>query len=263
MQRSVHPIRLLLALGGSWTLSLATVIASPADSTDSATLKILARAQTLFDQAGDVHYEHLHCPAINQIQNAGKCSHNDCSGFVSFLLANYAPQQYSVILNEQPTANYPQAKTYARYFVNLESAKSGWKRIESISDLQRGDFVAWAKKVVPGQKSGNSGHVAIVAEAPGTTLEEITIDGTPYKYLPIKVIDSSSVDHFAPDRLPPNAGQKHRDGLGEGFVRIIVDEQKRPIGYWEGTFWNEGGKPILRPSFSDMIGFARLVIPQD
>ena len=51
----------------------------------------------------------------------------------------------------------------------------------------------------------------------------------------------------------------HRDGVGKGVVRIILDQSNRPIGYWEGTYWYEGGKEIRNPTLTESIAFARLV----
>ncbi len=236
----------------------ATTIAAVADSPVAD--QIFDDAASLLGSVKDVHYEHLHSPAADQV--SGSTAHNDCSGFVSYLLAKHAPDQYSIIAAEQPTKDYPQAKTYAKFFSELRDGKSGWSKVQDIRALRRGDFIAWAKPVVPGQKSGNSGHVAIVAASPAAA-ETASTGDKQVRFVSIKVIDSSSVDHFAPDILPPNAGQQHRDGLGEGYIRIIVDADYNPIGYWEGTYWNEGNKPISGPSFSPVIGFARLAKPDN
>lgn len=240
-------------------LSLApNVVLGKTEASDTSN-QILLQAETLLDKAQDVHYEHLKDSASEQIQNSGASAHNDCSGFVSYLLLKNAPEQYAAITQLQPKAWYPQAKTYAQFFLDLQQSNtSGWTKINEVRDLRRGDFLAWAKQTVPGQKPGNTGHVAIVAENPKGDVQQIEIDGKPIRFISVKVIDSSSVDHFAPDLLPPHAGQSHRDGLGEGFVRIVVDDQNKPCGYWEGTFWNEGGKPISHPSYTPVIGFARL-----
>ncbi|HEY9731538.1 MAG TPA: hypothetical protein V6C89_06480 [Drouetiella sp.] len=240
-------------------LSLSAI--SPANAADSTLAdRVFTNAESLLGTVSDVHYEHLHSPADQQV--SGTVAHNDCSGFVSYLLAKHAPNQYSAISAEQPSKDYPQAKTYARFFNELTNSQPGWAKVTNIRKLKRGDFIAWAKQVVPGQKPGNSGHVAIVAEPPGDFAQVQLADKT-VRFLAIKVIDSSSVDHFSPDLLPPNAGQKHRDGLGKGYVRIVVDNDNDPIGYWEGTYWNEGDKPINGPSYTPVIGFARLVSTQN
>ena len=123
-------------------------------------------------------------------------------------------------------------------------------------------MIAWEKPLAPGQKRGNSGHVMIVAE-PATKIETSTIENATIKYAEIPVIDSSSVDHFEPAQLPPHALQKHRDGVGKGCVRLILDQSNHPIGYWEGSYWNEGGKEIRHPTMTDHIGCARLMAEQN
>lgn len=185
-----------------------------ADSGNSVADKVFQKAESLLSTVKDVHYEHLHSPAKKQID--GKVAHNDCSGFVSYLLSKYAPAQYLSISSEQPEKSYPQAKTYAKFFSQLgseqseqsdrRSTTSGWLKVDNFHDLKRGDFIAWAKRVEPGQKPGNSGHIAIVAEPPGDA-EEATVNEKQIRFIALKVIDSSSVDHFAPDLLPPNAGK--------------------------------------------------------
>jgi len=244
-------------------LSVCIYCATSSFASDAVADKVFNKAESLLGTVKDVHYEHLHSAANDQV--VGNVAHNDCSGFVSYLLSKYAPTQYSAISSEQPDKSYPQAKIYAKFFNTLnsvQSGQSGWLKVDNLHELKRGDFVAWAKPIVPGQKPGNSGHVAIVAETPGEIAEAL-VDEKQIRFIALKVIDSSSVDHFAPDILPPNAGQRHRDGLGEGFVRIIVDADNHPIGYWEGTYWNEGDKPIKGPSYTPIIGFARLVSPQN
>ncbi|MGV8120481.1 MAG: hypothetical protein AB2L14_12035 [Candidatus Xenobiia bacterium LiM19] len=72
-------------------------------------------------------------------------------------------------------------------------------------------------------------------------------------------MDSSSIYHFQPDITPPQAGQKNRDGLGKGFVRLVLDEGDKPVGYWEGHYSGKYSVDISGPSYSDTIAFGRLV----
>lgn len=223
--------------------------------------KLYNRAESIIQSATNVHYEHAKESARKQVDfENGSCSaHNDCSGFISYLLVTDAPKHYDVLKAAQPNAHYPQAKTYAQFFSELSSndPQNGWLKVDLVADLKRGDLIAWAKQKPPGQKRGNTGHVMMVAEPPTAVTEEM-VDGKPVRYSSIVVIDSSSVDHFPPDQLPPHAKQEHRDGVGKGTVRIVLDGADNPIGYWEETYWNEGHKPIEHPSYTPIIGFARL-----
>ncbi len=220
---------------------------------------VLAKAQTILDRADSSHYQHNSVPAGDQVSvKDGACAcNNDCSGFVSYLLNAVSPDHYRQIHDLEPDHNYPQAKIYTQFFrsLNAASAQGGWQLINSLNELRPGDLIAWQKP----SATGNTGHVMIVAETPRAFESCYLTGGGLVRYAPIEVIDSSSVRHFPPEELPPLAHQTQRDGVGKGYVRIIVDDRDQPIGYWEGTYWGEGEKPINRPTMTDAIGFARMV----
>lgn len=226
--------------------------------------KCYDEAEMVFQNARVVHYEHLHRPAAQQVrcsEGQGCEARNDCSGFVSYVLHAVAPRHYREIHNLQKEKSYPQAKTYARFFSELgEEPERGWKRVNDVWDLKRGDIIAWEKGDAEHDHGGhgNSGHVMIVVDPPSPLCTE-TVDGGVIHYVSVYVVDSSSVRHFKPEVLPPLAGQIHRDGLGKGCIRIVLNDRSKPIGYWEGTYWGEGGRDINKPSFSRMIHFGRLV----
>ncbi|MBY0356974.1 MAG: hypothetical protein K2W82_03150 [Candidatus Obscuribacterales bacterium] len=233
--------------------------------TESLGAKVYAGADWVFQNAQDVRYEHLHRPAKDQVHyfaNGGCAVRSDCSGFVSYVLHEVAPKHYHAVHEEQGQRCYPQAKAYARFFAGLSTEKpdKGWLKVGAVQDLKRGDLIAWEKGEALSDHGGhgNSGHVMIVAEAPGPICQE-NIDGSSIRYVSVYVIDDSSVYHFPPEELPPGARQAHRNGLGKGCVRIILDSAGKPIGYWEGTYWGEGKKELRRPTASSMIHCARLV----
>jgi hypothetical protein len=221
-------------------------------------------ADKIFKDARVVHYEHLHQPAREQVQSkdGNLVSRNDCSGFISYVLFNIAPKHYHPIREMQPDRNYPQAKTFARFFQRLSAEEShdGWIGVRSFRDLRRGDIIAWEKGQTSTNHSGkgNSGHVMMVRDTP-RKLESVIYEGRQLVMVSVPVLDSSSVYHFPPEELPPSAEQSHRDGLGKGDIKLVVDEQGRPIGYWEGTYWGEGQKDVRKPSFSEIIGFGRMI----
>ncbi len=245
-------------------MAIALLCSSASAQTISPAEKLFQRADWVFNNAEQVHYGHRKVPAINQIKSFsnGRCeADTDCSGFVSYLLSEF-PQQYEAIRSLQPDRKYPQAKIYMQFFneLKLDKPTSGWLKIGQIEDLRRGDLIAW-KKPQPQdgvKKKSNTGHVAIVIDKQGT-IQETEINGKTYRYQSINVIDSSSVKHFQPELLPPLSSMPHRDGIGKGVVRIILDQSNRPIGYWEGTYWYEGGKEIRKPTLTESIAFARLV----
>lgn len=222
------------------------------------------KAEWVFDHASDVQYRHYKHDAAEQVhdENGRTICHNDCSGFVSYVIHAVAPRHYKPIRERQSERPYPQAKIFAHFFGSLESdsPKDGWLRVPSFRDLRRGDFIAWEKGASNNDHGGkgNSGHVMLVRDQPGEPYTQ-EIAGKRFRLVNVPVIDSSSVYHFPPETLPPQAGQEHRNGLGKGEVKLVLDEDGKPIGYWEGSFWGEGNKDLRHPSMSTVIHFGRMV----
>lgn len=229
--------------------------------------RALDLARKIFLLADVVRYVHNHVPATDQISRDGSgfVARTDCSGFVSYVVRSVSPQHYRIVRDRQPSADYPQAKTWARFFSTLpvDQPLDGWIQVPRYDQLRAGDLIAWtkARKAPDHAGSGNTGHVMIVAAQPGQPQREV-LDGQPVTYVSVPVIDSSSVYHFPPERLPPNAHQDHRNGLGLGNVRIILSTAGDAIGYWEGTYWGEGQKPVEGPKLSSEVRFARMVSMQ-
>lgn len=218
--------------------------------------KMLQLAESVFDQATIVRYVHRHVPASQQVMvepDGSVKANTDCSGFISYLVNAVAPRHYQVIRSKEPNWSYPQAKIWARFFNTLDgnTPHHGWLGISRWQDLQPGDIIAWLEG---NPNSRNTGHVMMVEASPNGPQQ---ING--FRYIDVPVIDSSSVYHFAPEALPPLAHQQRRNGLGKGTVRIILSDTDAPIGYWPGTFWGEGDKPVKGPTFSKMVRFARMV----
>jgi cell wall-associated NlpC family hydrolase len=217
----------------------------------------------VFNHATKVHYEHKQKKAAAQVRVDGdRClSNNDCSGFISYVLRTVAPEHYAPIREMQDQRAYPQAKTYAHFFGRLSPDRpfKGWIGLRSYRDLRRGDIIAWEKGGSNADHGGhgNSGHVMMVIDPP-SEITEGEFGGRLVHYVSVFVLDSSSVVHFPPEKLPPNAYLNHRDGLGKGYIRLVIAEDSRVIGYWEGSYWGEGHKDITKPSYSDEVHFGRL-----
>ncbi|HEY6332077.1 MAG TPA: hypothetical protein VI756_22300 [Blastocatellia bacterium] len=246
-------------------------------------------ADGVFMKAKVVSYKHLQDEAANQVRviDDKLTAQTDCSGFISYVLGKSAPMHYKAVMefarrryvDDQKQKGlvardgmpfYPDAKDYADFFATLDSntPKHGWISVDSVWDLQQGDIIAWGKDNWDGK--GNSGHVAMVIEPPSTQLvgaavKEKKPDGTEAEMtvncVNIHVLDSSADYHFPTENLPPQArpAQKHRDGLGKGYVRLVLDSNGRPVKYWEGFYSGEAQKAINAPSKSTDIHFARLM----
>lgn len=216
----------------------------------------LKLAESIFDKASVVRYVHRDVKAADQVETDDDGtveSLTDCSGFISYIVHAVAPRHYRAVRSREPGWPYPQAKVWATFFDTLDTTepRDGWLRINSWKELRPGDIIAWKEGDAA---STNTGHVTMVAGRPGSLQEEAGV-----RFVQIPVIDSSSVYHFAPEQLPPKAYQKHRNGLGIGGIRIILSETGAPIGYWEGTYWGEGEKPVKGPTLSNMVRFGRMV----
>lgn len=218
--------------------------------------KALQLAQAIFEKASVVRYIHKEVPAARQVitEDDGTVeSKTDCSGFISYLVHTVAPAHYQIVRSREPQASYPQAKIWARFFDSLDTnqPQDGWLQISDWKNLNPGDFIAWKEG---GSSSGNTGHVMMVLRKPNGVQQRNNL-----RYIEVQVIDSSSVYHFPPEYLPPHASMEHRNGLGIGSIRIILSQNDQPIGYWEGTYWGEGDKPVRGPTQSNMIRFGRMV----
>ncbi|MBX9878722.1 MAG: hypothetical protein K2Y22_09720 [Candidatus Obscuribacterales bacterium] len=223
----------------------------PASPLSEQALKL---AESIFDNATDVKYVHHEVPASQQIEKESDGTleaHTDCSGFISYIVHAVAPRHYQEVRSREPDWSYPQAKIWATFFNSLDSGapEGGWLRIDNWKDLRPGDIAAW--KEVGGE---NTGHVMMVMNRPGNIQEN-----NGYRYVELPVIDSSTTYHFTPEYLPPKAGQKHRNGVGMGVIRLMLSDDDKVTGYWAGTYWGEGDKPIKGPANCNMIRFARLM----
>lgn len=215
---------------------------------------IVDEAQQEFLSARDVKYVHNHGPAAAQFDN--NTAHTDCSGFVSKILFDQCPRQYNEILQTaDPWNDHPLAKDFANFLFDLRhNPQQGFAQIKIASSLKNGDLIAWANPDYDG--TGNTGHVMIVDGSPTPAHNEI-IDGKNYNVIEVPVIDASSVEHLN-DKLPPKTHQQHRDGIGEGDIRLIVDGNDVPIGYMEGTYSHESNKPIKDPTIAADIAMGRV-----
>jgi hypothetical protein len=233
--------------------------------------ELYSNARSVFQRASEVHYQHEKGDSEDSqvVDTETQCKALcDCSGLVSYLLQTTSPKHYAAVKDFYARSGHPLASTYEKFFASLSSSQAtrGWWGLASYKELRRGDLIAWKKPsptpppagtAAPSTKKGNTGHVMIVEDV-ASEIQHGSANGQDFLYVNIPVIDSSSVDHFPPEQLPPKAHQNHRDGIGRGTVRLLLNDSGRPIGYWEGTYWGEGNKEIKKPSYTSDIAFARL-----
>lgn len=221
---------------------------------------IFAKALWIYENATFSNYDHNgHLPVSSQVLliDENSCSVNtNCSGFVGYVLYTTARAHFDAIRSLQPKRHFPQAKSYAQFFTSLSEdvPHRGWLKIASIADLRRGDLIAWQNPGAMRTGRGNTGHVMFVAKRPGPP--EV-IDGK--RFVSVFVLDCSSVIHFKPERFPSETKQTVRDGVGMGVIRLLVDENDKPIGYWEGTYSQEKCRAINSPTLTNSVAFARPV----
>jgi hypothetical protein len=142
----------------------------------------------------------------------------DCNGFVGYVLQKVAPDHYHEIPKETDQ-DRPRAFKYYDFFAHLPEG-SGWHQIHRLADARRGDVIAWRLTVNP-ELDHDTGHVMIVAEAPGDEGD-----------LSIEVYDSSNVPHFDDSR--GHGGDSPATGVGTGTIRFRVDADGKPTEFLFG-----------------------------
>jgi len=229
--------------------------------TNNLSTKIYNQAEYIFEHTQSSHYEHLHEKAYDLVKEAGDTYKitTDCSGFVSYIIESIAPKHYESV-SQMSHRSYPHASTYAAFFQQLpnDAPLDGWLKISDYKNLQPGDIIAWHTINEPGTKSHNGGHVMIVARRPNQPANE-NFHGQNIRYTEIYVIDSSSIEHFPPQTLPPLAHQNYRDGIGKGMIRLMLNNNNNVIGFWEGLYSHEKNKIIAGPTYTNNVGFGRLI----
>jgi len=247
-----------------WAQGLVLALLAAQGAGAAAGDRMLAEGSNIFARATCVSYRHLNAPGGAQLRCTPQgdwISSNDCSGFVSFMIQRAAPRAYAAVQAGETKYKHVRAVTYAKFFQGLETNRTatGWQRVATWRELRPGDVIAWSSlpKTNSEHQLKSAGHVALVVQPPTGPREE-TADGKQYRCISVQVMDSSSVRHFPPETYPPRAGQTDRNGLGYGFVRLLLDEHDQACGYWEGIWWGEGQSPIRRPTRTPILGFARL-----
>lgn len=174
--------------------------------------------------ATDTRYQHK-----TDIDFASGRLHCDCSGFLGFVLKKNFPDAYSSLDgSEAPWRKRPLAVTFYETFVRAGRENvEGWSRINKITDVRVGDFIAWRKdEIVRGESTG---HVLMVVSQPQLV---------PGGRAKIRVLDSTSRIHADDTRNPDG------DGAGEGTMWFEFDANYAPVAYYVDD-GSERGKSTL------------------
>jgi hypothetical protein len=142
----------------------------------------------------------------------------DCNGFVGFVLERAAPGHYALIPKETDQLR-PRAFKYYEFFTSLtQHPVSGWRRVDFLRNVRRGDIIAWRFPHL--EKDHNTGHVLLAAETP-------TVDDS--GIFAVRVYDSAAQPHF--DDTRGNDEGEFATGVGSGFIKFKVDDTGRPTAF--------------------------------
>jgi cell wall-associated NlpC family hydrolase len=186
--------------------------------------------------------------------------HTDCSGFVSYLLAQLfsatpvaypspfpfvypqgAPNPYQQVPAEFQLP-YPRAVMYWWWFNDLRfgTQSQSWTSVPALANATPGDIIAW--NLPPA--SGDTGHVMVVA---GKPVQIAPVDGN--STFSVLVLDSSSIRHYNDSRGP-------QGGVGSGEIHFQVNAAGQPIRFQfgPGDIWNDTQIAIGRLTPSALAG---------
>ena len=173
---------------------------------------LAVEAERIVKDVRHTHYQHN--AVINPKAGTIDC---DCSGFVSYVLEVVAPEHLALVPREADQ-RHPLAFEFFDY---LAGQPQGWKRVQSMANVRRGDVLAWRVATIkPGK---DTGHVFVAAEAP-------TFDAAAGAWN-VLAIDSAAAPHFDDSR--ESAGEFH-SGVGTGVVRIFANDEGAPVKFQFG-----------------------------
>jgi hypothetical protein len=170
-------------------------------------------------------------------RNAGSYRY-DCVGFVSYALRQAVPEAWATALKVTGIAKgrIPSPPKYRAFFAGLaETPQPGWQAVRKVSEIRRGDVVAWEHKTATAV-----GHALIIGSDP--------VPG-PEGSWTVEVYDSTSSPHTddsrpEDERAQVLASSGRRSGLGHGVMVLIAD----PVsGALTGFRWSVKARAITVP----------------
>jgi hypothetical protein len=180
-------------------------------------------AERILSKVRETHYQHR--THVNKFRGAYDM---DCSGFVDYLLEQFAPVQFAP-LGIEPGHTRARAAMYFDLFTRLnKSPLPGWESVPKLGEARRGDIIAW-KLAASTDRPEDTGHVVIVAGAP--------VEETTHLYR-VQVYDSSVIHHDNDSR------PEGTNGVGEGVITFRVDANGQPVGFQFNSRAHYHGEPI-------------------
>jgi hypothetical protein len=176
--------------------------------------QIAAEAERIFNNTKQTLYQY---PAYVVEENTGRYD-IDCCGFVSYILANIAPEHLKMV----PTIHWPVplAFEYFLYFDSLSTRGSaGWSPVADLRDSLPGDIIAWRRLA----SVGDTGHVFVVVDAPVVVAPGVVA---------VNACDSSNILHYDDSRSVVDGEQA--TGVGTGTIRFEIDDTGKPTAFQFG-----------------------------
>ena len=149
----------------------------------------------------------------------------DCSGFVSYILGQVAPNHLNLI---PLTGSEPRllAHDYYNFFSSLPNeTTNGWRQILFLRDARRGDLIAWP---LP-PPNIDTGHIFVVAADP------VPLDANT---LAVMAYDSSDIFHYDDSR--GRGSNQSLTGVGSGTFHLQINSAGTPV-----AFQFDAGDPVV------------------
>ena len=173
---------------------------------------------------------------------------SDCSCFVGYMINGVNPAYLTEIGTKTNTKGVVSANVFQQFFAGLLTGtykSTNWAPVKDLRQVKQGDILAWSLPPnAPGNTSGDTGHVMVVVNGPGSNSAVFSSAGTSSPSTTstanyIYVADSSDIKHIN-ENGPRNtaaacasspANQGPNTGVGSGQVIVNTDANGNPISF--------------------------------
>jgi hypothetical protein len=179
---------------------------------------LFCEAAKEFESMKSTLYQHK-----TEVNRAAGTYRYDCVGFVSYALRQAAPEAWASAVKVTGIAKgrIPSPPRYRAFFAGLTiTPQPGWKAVTKVSELRRGDVVAWEHRT-----QSAVGHALIIGSDP--------VPGPDGNWT-VVVYDSTSSPHSEDSRLHDERAQVlpstgRRSGLGHGVMVLVADPASKAL----------------------------------